>query len=119
MARVAPDPTTSREENETALLIRASAFDETPTLALLTAETLLEITCRSGIDFATAVLYDRVKGSLQHAPFIARIDELLSCGDPSSTKRDFTIAIVPAAFYKEKPHSGADGRVVIEAAAQI
>ncbi len=105
-----------RDENESALLARAAAFEECPALALLSAEKLRAIAAREGMDFATALLYDRVKRSGRHAAFIARIDELQRCNLSQGSSRNTTIAIVPAAFYKEKPHSGADGRVVREAA---
>lgn len=108
-----------RDDNETALRARVAAFAECPTLALLDAEKLREIAAREGVDFATALLYDRVQRADRQAAFIARIDELQQRGSAKGASRDTTIAIVPAAFYKEKPHSGADGRVVREAAARV
>ena len=78
-----------------------------------------ELTARYGVDFATAVLYDRVKRSPRHARFIEQIDESQQRDRPNRSARDPIILIVPAAFYKEKPHSGADGRVIAEAATRM
>lgn len=106
----------SRDEEESVLLARASVLPEFPSLALLTADKLREIAAREGVDFATALLYDRVKRSEQHSPFIARIDQLQSGAPEGAANRDVTVAIVPAAFYKENPDSGADGRLIREEA---
>lgn len=106
----------SRIEEEGALRGRASAFPEFPSLALLTAEKLREIAAREGVDFATALLYDRVMRSPQHSPFIARIDQWQSNHRKNGPNRDVIVAVVPAAFYKENPGSGADGRLIREEA---
>jgi hypothetical protein len=109
----------SCDEHESVLLARAAAFSKCPGLALLNAEQLQTVAASEGIDFATAVLYDRVRRSDRFAAFIARIDELQKRDRKKAYSRRATIAIVPAAFYKEKPYSGADGRVVREAAARM
>lgn len=106
----------SRIEEEGALRVRASTFPECPSFALLTAEKLREITAREGVDFATVLLYDRVIHSPQHSPFIARIDQWQSNHGPN---RDVIVAVVPAAFYKENPDSGADGRLIREEAVRL
>ncbi len=106
-------------EEENALLARASAFPELSVLSLLTAEKLREIAIREGVDFATALLYDRVKRSPLHSPFIARIDQLQSRPRETDVSRDVIVAVVPAAYYKENPHSGADGRLVREEAVRL
>jgi len=90
--------------------VRAARWPEYSSLAGLTSETLREISSNHGIDFATALLYDRAAAS--HTEFIARIDRMRA----ASNRANATVAIVPASFYKEKPHSGADGRVVRQAA---
>lgn len=107
------------EESESALLDRAASFAEFPTLSGLDSETLRQITVSDGIDFATALLYDRVIKLGSNASFSKRIDCLRTLDAPSEENRlaaETVIGIVPAAFYLEKPHSGADGRVVREAA---
>ncbi len=106
----------SRFEKENILLARASAFPGYQSLSLLTAEKLRELATREGVDFATALLYDRVKRSAQYSPFIAQIDQLQSGAREVGANRDVTVAIVPAAFYKQNPDSGADGRLIREEA---
>ena len=106
--------------DDAGVLADAASFSEHTTLASLSANTLRDISCRHGVDFATALLYDRVRRSPQHATFIAQIAEQIELSRARSARTpDATIAVIPAAFYKEKPHSGADGRVVREAAAQL
>jgi len=95
-------------EYERELLQRASAWADHTTLARLTPEATREIGVQHGIDFATALLYDRINRSSRHAQFIA---ELEAQPPPHNTKR-VTIALVPGAFYKEHHGTGADGRVV-------
>jgi hypothetical protein len=73
---------------------------------------------REGIDFATTLLFDRVKNAPRHAPFIRRIDELRA--RPLPKRRLLaTLAIAPGAFYREYPHTGADGRILIEQAQKL
>jgi hypothetical protein len=112
----------SHDETEGSLLARVSSFAACPTLAELTREKLQQITASDGVDFAAALLFDRVKRSERAALFIDEIDQLRSLAPANQAGRGTDkplIAIVPAAFYKEKPHSGADGRVVREAAARL
>src|SRR6266404_8203555 len=104
------------DEPENELLRPAAAPVEFPGLELLSADKLREIAARDGMDFATVLLYDRVKRSEPHAAFIRQMDEAQKLDRSQGAAHEFTIGIVPAAFYREKPHSGADGRVVREAA---
>lgn len=102
---------------ERKLLARAAATQEFTALRELKAETLRAIAARDGIDFATALLFDRVTRSEPHASFIARVDQAHGT-IPADFARSVVIAIVPAPFYREMPHSGADGRVIREVAAE-
>jgi hypothetical protein len=99
-----------RIEDENALRVRAARCAEYSSLADLSSEAVRQIVNRQGVDFATALLYDRA--SRAHASFIVQIDQFQRGG----RRGNATVAIVPAAFHKEKPHSGADGRVVRQAA---
>jgi hypothetical protein len=103
----------SRFERE--LLDRASDWPDPINLAELTVDELRAVAEREGIDFATALLYQRVCASEQHGPFIQAIDELLDDTGPIGDA-PYKLAIVPGAFYQEFPASGADGRLVREAA---
>ena len=68
----------------------------------------------NAVDLATTQLYERARGG--HAAFIARIDARR--GGPAP-KVDALVAIVPAAYYMENRHIGADGRVVRAAAERL
>jgi hypothetical protein len=65
------------------------------------------------------LLYDRVTRSLQHSQFIARIDWLQSHASEQRARQDAIIGVVPAAFYRENPNSGADGKLVSEEAVRL
>jgi hypothetical protein len=84
---------------------------------LFSAEELRKIADEKGIDFATTLLFEQVRS--RHAEFIARIDEFRGRIGELKFDRDVTIAIVPAAFYVEKPHAGAAGHVIREATERV
>ena len=106
-----PEPTDAHERG---VLERVAATQEFGDLASLTPEALRRVTAREGCDFATALLHRRIVESERHGPFLREL----------GTRRDHPgahhvrVAIVPGAFYQENPHTGADGRVVREAADQ-
>jgi hypothetical protein len=70
------------------------------------------------IDRATMALYEQVRTSPRHAPLIRRIEA-------PSTVRDFEvtpapcIVVMPGAFHEHHAHTGADGRRVLELAAEL
>jgi len=76
------------------------------------AEEMRQLAAREGIDAATERLYRRVVESPVHGPFIQRIDEIRRREEPAAWRSEAILAIVPAAFYRENPASGADGHVV-------
>src|SRR5262249_41103226 len=77
----------------------------------LTEDTLRHIAAQEGIDFATALLYDRLVRWPRQAEFLEQL------ADPNSMEaRDQLIAIVPGAFYLEDRNSGADGHAIMEIA---
>lgn len=100
---------------ESALLERAAGW---PNCAWpdFTHEMIQQITRREGIEFATALLYDRLRSSAQHGPFIRAID---SISDTLEHTDRVTVVIVPGAFYREHPESGADGAFVLEQARRL
>jgi hypothetical protein len=109
-------------EDENALLGRVALMREYPTVADLTPESVRGITGSHGVDFATALLYNRLSREERNRSFVTRIDRLQTAKPravPDYARRRVSLAIVPAAFYKEKPHSGADGRVIRAAAARL
>lgn len=112
----------SHEEADAALLARASSYAGFRTLAELTVKNLRQISALEGVDFATALLYDRVRRVERNAAFVEQINRLQADHDRTIAEaliKETIVAIVPAALYKEKPHTGADGRVVRAAAGQI
>jgi hypothetical protein len=98
------------------LLEEAAAFSEAGSIEELTAPFLLRLTQTRGVDFATAVLYERLRTSPHHGAAIARLDELRSAAPEPHALSEFTVAVAPGAFYREFPHTGADGRLLREAA---
>jgi hypothetical protein len=97
---------------------RSTASGDHPALADLNAKALKSLSQCEGINFATTLLYEQVKNSLPHAPFIRRVDELRHLPLPGRRLRA-TVVIAPGAFYKEFPHTGADGQILIEQARRL
>lgn len=106
-------------ESETSLLQRAADWSSHATIESLTAETLQQITKNEGVDFATALLFDRFSKSKRHAEFIQRIESLRDCSSVTSAAIDAKVVIVPGALYQERPDMGGDGRLVREVAAKF
>ncbi len=104
--------------DEVLLLQRAAAHEALP-LEDLTPKVVRQLTREQGVDFATAVLYDRLRNAPQHAKFIDRVEAGLSQKPTSLSPVDWTIAIVPGALYQERPELGGDGKIVREAAASL
>jgi hypothetical protein len=77
----------------------------------LDAASLRELARQRGLDFATAALYQSLRQSPRHGPLIARLED----ATPPTSALDTDIVIVPGAFYKEKPETGADGRIITDA----
>ena len=103
---------------ETALLQRAAAYDAPP-LEQLTSAALQRLTREEGVDFATAVLFDRLCKAPQHAEFIAKVKMGMAATATSLPAVGWKIAIVPGALYLERPDLGGDGKIVREVAATL
>jgi hypothetical protein len=86
---------------------------------LPTARKIQEISTREGIDAATTQLYQGVLESPQHGPFVRRIDEICRRTEPRRWQAQAPLVIVPGAFYRENPRSGADGRLLREQAERL
>jgi hypothetical protein len=93
------------------LLSRAACWNEHWTWHDLTEDVLRHIAAQEGIDFATALLYDRLVRWPQQAEFL---EQLMDPVPLAST--DLLIAVVPGAFYLEDKGSGADGSAIMEIA---
>ena len=71
---------------------------------------ILQLAQASGLDFATALLYDRVLRHPAHANFFLQVQI-----SPESTSSDLPlIGVVPGAFYRQHKNTGADGSRVAE-----
>lgn len=106
-----PEPA---DASERILFARVEKWDGPRALRELTPEMLRELTAREGCDFATALLHRSIVESEQHGAFLRALTERTTHGTP-----DGTVAIVPGAFHRENPRTGADGRVVREVAARL
>ena len=108
----------NRSSHEEALFARVKRYQEGTASVNLSAEAILAISMQEGVDFATTLLYHYIRQSAKHAPFIRSIessdDDFHSSFDPN-----LRIVIVPGAFYREFPNSGADGRMLRQAAQEL
>ncbi|HBI44619.1 MAG TPA: hypothetical protein DDY78_17480 [Planctomycetales bacterium] len=102
-------------EPETELLRQAASWLETFADRTLDVEKLRRLTEERDVDFATAVLYQALRTSPRHGPFIAQVDGL----EVGPTATGVEVVIVPGAFYREAPDSGADGRLIRETAERL
>jgi hypothetical protein len=100
------------------LLARATAWADGDPCAGLSADAVADVARREGVDFATCLLYQWLRRSPAHGPFIRRLEALPATVSPGC-RLDATVAVVPGAFYKEFPRSGADGRQVRAEAARL
>lgn len=84
---------------------------------VLDEASLRAIAADRGIDFATAILFDR----LWRSPVLRDFHERLESLDPNGSLPPpaARVVIVPGAFYREFPHTGSDGRLVREEAEQL
>jgi hypothetical protein len=85
--------------------------------ASLTSAKLRDITLERGVDFATVLLYDRIRRSGVHAEFIEKV-EAFEPG-PTLPRIGGKMLVAPAAFYREHPRFGGDGRMVRAAAEEF
>ncbi len=82
----------------------------------LTTETAQILARERGLDFATAALYVTLCESPRHGAFIRNVDALTAETWNFRLPKKVRLVIVPGAFYKEKPQTGGDGRLVKEVA---
>jgi hypothetical protein len=104
-------------EYERALLERAAQWPRHLSWKELTEVTLQQISEHEGLDFATALMYDRIARSPEHGPWVRKIACRLESADQPC--RGTTLTIVPGACYAEYPGTGADGRRLRAVAEQL
>jgi hypothetical protein len=77
-----------------------------------THATLAEITRRHGVDFATALFFDRIRRVPRNGAFASALET----DDAHPPLARGKVLIVPALFYRHRPTRGADGALVRRAA---
>jgi hypothetical protein len=82
---------------------------------ITTPESVRKIAASADCDLATALLHQHIVESEQHGPFLRRLNER----GAAEWSAGLRVAIVPGAFYRENPRTGADGRVVRGVAEQL
>jgi hypothetical protein len=97
------------------LLEEAGAWPELPALDDVTHQGLVALTGRKGIDFATALLYDRLRKSPRHGELLRQCAGAPLASLPREVKQPWIV--VPGAFYREHPETGADGAAIQSRAA--
>jgi hypothetical protein len=99
--------------DEAALFAQTRTVEPLLTFEDLTPAALSRLTERHGIDFTTALLYDRLRLSVQHGPFIQEVEsrhvDLLR-----TPKMQGRMIVVPASFYQEFPNFGGGGDVLMQ-----
>jgi hypothetical protein len=103
--------------SEQRLLDRAATWPEYASSTDLTPDLVRQISDHEGIEFATALLYDRIRRSQEHGPIIERLDSIPT--NQFLPRLDVTLAIAPGAFYVEYPQTGADGLLLRTEAARF
>ena len=90
------------DESDTALLSRAAAWPSHRDLRELDAATLREVSRREGIDFATALVYDRVCRSADHCDHKAVVEQFDHQPAALLFIRDLDVFILPASFHAQR-----------------
>jgi hypothetical protein len=110
---------------EQELLQAAGAYQPQWCLADLDAERMRDVVRQRGVDFATALLFDRVRRCDDFAATIDAIDHFRDApaapqlGPRGERDAEVLVGIVPGFLYREYPASGADGRMLMQAAGQL
>lgn len=99
------------------LRARVAGWPHDGALEWLTPGRLAAVAAEEGVDFATALLFDRLVGSPEHGPFIDEVNELRAA-PPRGELGEVTFAVAPGAFYREMPHIHADGALLRAMAAR-
>jgi hypothetical protein len=108
----------TRPANETRLLHDVRHAEPELAYDSLTGAALARLTASRGVDFATALLYDRLRRSAEHGPFIAALESIQPDLD-SLPRLPWKMVVAPGAFYREHPETGADGWLMRQVAAEF
>lgn len=106
-------------ESEESLLLRSAGWPGHSTLECLVDSALRQISSNEGVDFATTLLFDRLRQSPRRSKFIQRIDELRRTPTFPTFPSDTEVVVIPGALYAERPDLGGDGRLIREIAGRF
>ena len=106
--------TSSTEAVGAAFLSQAHTSYPNLDYAALTPAVLAALTREHGVDFATALWYDRVRSAEPHRAFIEAVEALDA--DVALPPTSARVLVAPAAFWREYPQFGADGAAVLAVA---
>lgn len=106
------------------VLTKVASWPAYPSLDELTHKSVGHVVAIHGIDFATALIFDRLCKSPGRAGTFAGMDGTDQCDadstfDVAGEELPSQLAIVPGAFYCEKRHRGADGHLIREEAEKL
>jgi hypothetical protein len=104
--------------DERRLLAQAARWPGFGNCSEIAPEAIRQLAEQCGLDFATALLYDRIVHSPEHGRFIQRL-EAMRVESTKPPRLEATLVIVPGAFYIESRQSGADGRMLREEASRL
>lgn len=104
-----------RLEDDSALGARIAAWTKHAHWRDLSQEVLSRIAADEGVDFATALLYARIRNSAEHGPCCDSVETIQDAPGNEDYKKDVLFGIVPGAFYRQHLETGADGRKLREA----
>src|SRR5687768_2772923 len=107
-----------RPLNEMRLLHEVRAAEPRLDYAALTRERLAALARERGIDFATALYYDRIRRSPPHGPFIEALEAIEPDLD-RLPRLPGKLFVAPAAFYREYPQFGGDGLLARQIGAEF
>ncbi|MDB6064193.1 MAG: hypothetical protein JWR26_401 [Pedosphaera sp.] len=103
-------------EEDGVLLAQAAEWPECTSLSECSPHKLAEIARNRGLEFATAVLYDRVLRERGNQEFFQRVQAATKAVPTKPT----LVGIVPGAFYRQHRNTGADGaRLMVIAEAMM
>ncbi len=91
------------------LIERAAAYGEYSILQELSEDVLQQVARGEGIDFATALLYQRLSVCPKNAEALQQLRQFEDTESQNGRDLDVMLAVVPGAFYVEYPETGADG----------
>ena len=109
------DCVTSRDDARLLAMAAAWWADQKKPFSDLTPALLAGIVRARGMEFATAVFHEAALRVQKNADLLSGIEAV----DARLMERPDLIAVVPGAFHREHPDSGADGRRVLAIAREI